>query len=112
MSKARLFFPYYLPYDETWSLPAYLLGLKTKNPDAEIKEESITLAQFFELMRKQDKNTSYKLWNRQQLPQNNISRVYSPLDYNTAPEYEKVRAFFEGVRDLVDEMLKELQKQR
>jgi len=46
------------------------------------------------------------------LPQNNILRVYSPLDYNTAPEYQKVRAIFEEVRDFVDEMLKELQKQR
>jgi len=110
--QGKIVFPYYLPYDETWSLPAHLLGLKLKNPDAEIKEESITLAQFFDLMRKQDENTSHELWNRRQLPQNNILRVYSPLDYNTAPEYQKVRAIFEEVRDFVDEMLKELQKQR
>jgi hypothetical protein len=86
--------------------------LDLDNPDVEIKEESITLAQFFELMRKQDADTSHELWNRRQLPQNNISRVYSPLDYNTAPEYETVRAFFEEVRNLVDEMIRELQKQR
>jgi len=109
--QGKIVFPYYLPYDETWSLPAHLLGLKLKNPDVKIKEESITLAQFFELMKKQDADTSHELWNRRQLPENNISRVYSPLDYNTAPEYEKVRVFFEDVRELFDEMLKELQKQ-
>jgi len=110
--QGKIVFPYYLPYDETWSIPAHLLGLNAKNPDAEIKEESITLAQFFELMRKQDADTSHELWNRRQLPENNISRVYSPLDYKTAPEYEKVRVFVDEVRNLVEQMLREIRQQR
>jgi len=39
--------------------------------------------------------------------------VANPVFFdNTAPEYEKVRAIFEDIRNLFDEMLRELQQQR
>jgi hypothetical protein len=108
--EGRTVYPYYFAYDEHLIWPAHLERLHIENPDVQIKYKYITLAQFFELMKKQDAHTSHELWDQWQLPKDNILRLQNQLDYRTAPEYERVRKFWSDYEELWKEVPKRLRE--
>jgi len=104
--EGKTVFPYYFAYDERLFKPAHILRLMLENPGIKVTHESISLSRFFQLMREQDANTSHELWNRWQLPEDNLLRVHNPLDPSTAPEYQQVREIIEEMKNMIRGLFK------